>query len=210
MPNVTVTDEEFVWREWVLGEGRYRGRGSRSRPRPNVGYGDPSKGQRPVPQEWWQRLEAFLAKRDDHAEPPRENPEPPSYPIRRADGDQQLSPNFRLSEFNCKDGTVVPAKAVPALVRLSAAVLEPLRRQFGRCTVMSGYRHSAYNRRIGGARFSQHIYDLGPESVAADLIFARGSPREWYFLADQLLARGGVGRYPSFVHVDNREQRARW
>ena len=124
----------------------------------------------------------------------------------------QLSPHFHVKEFACHDGTPVPKCAYDALRRLCVIVLEPMRQKFGPCRVLSGYRHREYNRSIGGARYSQHIYDDGPESVAADVRFAKGSPKEWAAYADKLLPRGGVGRYDrsGFVHVDNRSYKARW
>ena len=69
---------------------------------------------------------------------------------------------------------------------------------------------AAYNKKIGGATFSQHIYDLHPSTVAADLTFARGRPSEWADAAEPLCANGGLVRYPGFVHVDNRGTRSRW
>jgi uncharacterized protein YcbK (DUF882 family) len=131
-------------------------------------------------------------------------------PTPRATDAGQLTPHFKLSEFACKDGTQVPSASVPALTRLCEEVLEPLRERFGPCTVMSGYRPTAYNRRIGGAKFSQHIYDLHPGSVAADLIFPNGGPGDWAGAAEPLCERGGLGRYGTFIHVDNRGHRARW
>lgn len=204
---MAISKSEYLWREWVLGEGRYAGKGARSKPRPNVGYGDPGKGQPPVPKAWWQRLEAFLARRDDKAEPVV-TPAKPAQPTTPAQAGQ-LSQHFHVREFACKDGRQVPAVALPALKRLVVGVLEPLRAEFGQCTVMSGYRPADYNARIGGAKFSQHIYELTPESVAADLIFADGRPADWHGFADGL-GVGGLGLYGSFVHVDNRVGRARW
>ena len=46
--------------------------------------------------------------------------------------------------------------------------------------------------------------------VAADVTFASGTPQEWDAEGDRLLPQGGVGRYKTFVHVDNRTSRARW
>lgn len=124
---------------------------------------------------------------------------------------QQLSTHFHLREFHCKNGARVPMRARPALRRLCRGPLEQLRRKFGPCTVHSGYRTRGYNAAIGGARLSQHIYDDGPESVAADVSFARGTPRQWAEEADRL-GVGGVGVYPTsgFIHVDNRKGRSRW
>jgi uncharacterized protein YcbK (DUF882 family) len=97
-----------------------------------------------------------------------------------------------------------------------ARFLEPMRAKFGPCTVMSAYRHERYNRSIGGATDSQHDWDKHPAGVATDLIFARGTPREWGRYAAQLRQQtggsGGIGVYPTqgFVHVDSRATRADW
>ncbi len=123
----------------------------------------------------------------------------------------RLSPHFTIEEFDCHCGTHVPKAAIPALKELCEHVLEPMRAKYGPCTVLSGYRTVKHNVKIGGAKFSQHIYELTPESVAADLVFRLGTPADWARFADQLGA-GGVGRYDAsgFVHCDNRPGRARW
>ena len=126
----------------------------------------------------------------------------------------QVSKHFNLREFSCHDGSYVPAKSHAAVRRLCLAYLEPLRAKFGRCTILSGYRHRAYNMRIGGARFSQHIYDVDPDTVAADLRFAKGTPRQWAAYAKGLRKKygkgGGVGTYDNFCHVDNRHYNSDW
>ena len=68
-----------------------------------------------------------------------------------------------------------------------------MRIRFGTTTVLSGYRHRNYNAGIGGAKYSQHIYDDSPASVAADLRFAKDTPAEWAAFARRL-GVGGVGR----------------
>jgi len=127
-------------------------------------------------------------------------------------GDVRLSANFRLAEFHCKDGTHVPAQALPGLRGLVLRQLQPMREKFGSCTVNSAYRTKTHNAKVGGEPNSQHRYELGPESVAADVRFAQGSPREWAAEAERLLGtnRGGIGTYRTFVHVDNRATRGRW
>jgi hypothetical protein len=128
----------------------------------------------------------------------------------------QLSPHFRASEFYCNDGSACPTTARPAMVRLCTVFLEPMRAKFGPCFVLSGYRHTLYNAAIGGARESQHIYEHGFESVAADLRFGKGNPAQWAEYARALRVKnkghGGVGRYDraGFVHVDNRLYKADW
>lgn len=204
---MAVSKNEFRWREWVLGEGAYRGKGARSKPRPDVGFGGP--GQKPIPQTWWKRLEAFLAQRENGVEPKPAPVTPPS------NGRTQLSPHFNVAEFDCHDGRKVPKVAEAAVARLCVQFLEPMRAKFGPCRVLSGYRHLAYNRSIGGALHSQHNYDDDPSTVAADTTYATGTPQQWAAYARQLsdkLGFGGVGEYPrsGFVHCDNRRYIARW
>jgi hypothetical protein len=59
---MAVSPLEWEWREWVLGEGRYKGRGARSQPRPTY-------LPLPIPKIWWVRLAAFLARRKKPAPP---------------------------------------------------------------------------------------------------------------------------------------------
>jgi uncharacterized protein YcbK (DUF882 family) len=132
--------------------------------------------------------------------------------------DVRLSPNFMLSEFNCKDGTPVPRKYVSALRYLCREILEPLREKFGPCKVHSGFRTSAHNRAIHGARNSFHVYTIhDDDDVAADVSFRRGSVREWHREAEKLIdkkrnGKGGLGYYPqgNFIHIDTRDYEARW
>lgn len=133
-------------------------------------------------------------------------------------GTKRLSAHFDVSEFACHDGTKVPPESHAALAELCEHMLEPLRAKYGACKVLSGYRHREYNRMIGGARFSQHIYDDSPGSVAADVRFERGTPAQWARSARWRFAfkrkwnarkRGGVGRYDNaaFLHVDSGPRR---
>jgi hypothetical protein len=199
---MAVSKSELLWREWFLGEGRFKGDARNYARRAETGA--PVK----IPAAWWGRLEAFLAKRADYSEPGRKGDKPgPVTPAQPG----KMSPHFHVDEFACHDGRKVPAIAVPALKKLCVTYLEPMRAHFGPAHVLSGYRPRDYNAKIGGAKFSQHIYELTPESVAADLVFRTGTPKDWARFAEQLGA-GGVGRYDAsgFVHVDNRPDRARW
>lgn len=143
----------------------------------------------------------------------------------------KLSDHFALAEFACKDGTPVPEDSIPALRELCVHMLEPLRAKYGPARINSGYRHEAYNRRIGGAMFSQHIYDQDPRSVAADVRFRNGTPAQWARSARwrfrykrrwngtavalrfrRLGKRGGVGEYRAagFIHLDSGPRRDWW
>ncbi|MEA2829197.1 MAG: hypothetical protein QOG43_3636, partial [Actinomycetota bacterium] len=126
------------------------------------------------------------------------------------EGDDQITANFKASEFACNDddGTPVPEEALPGLRALCELVLQPMRDQFGVCTVSSGFRTEAYNASVGGATNSFHIYSrhLRAVAAAADITFNTGTLQEWADKADALLdGGGGVGRYfdQGFLHVDN-------
>jgi len=121
----------------------------------------------------------------------------------------RISTNFVVGEFWSRDGAPVPSASMPALIGLVTRYLQPARRKYGRCTVHSGHRSPEHNRRVGGVPLSQHVYTMTPSSVAADVSFERGDVDDWWRFFHALGA-GGLGRYPSYVHVDNRAQLARW
>lgn len=121
----------------------------------------------------------------------------------------RISPHFVVSEFACHDGTPVPAAAIRPLTALCVRYLEPLRAEFGRTTIVSGHRPTRYNAEHGGAPRSQHVYGKHGFGVAADVVCERGRPTDWFRFLDALGA-GGLGLYDSWVHVDNRNSRARW
>lgn len=118
------------------------------------------------------------------------------------DGNIAVSKNFKVREFKCKDGSDVVFIS-DELVK----VLQQIRDHFGKAiTINSGYRTPAYNKKIGGATYSQHMY-----GTAADIVVAGVSPAEVYKYADSILPKhGGVGKYDSFTHVDVREVKSRF
>lgn len=122
----------------------------------------------------------------------------------------RISPHFRLEEFRSRDGADVPYRSYDDLEALCQQLLEPLRREFGRVVITSGYRTKARNRAVGGAPRSYHRYDIrNRRGVAADFQCAMGTPGDWYaFLGG--FRPGGMGLYTTFVHVDNRTTFARW
>ena len=80
------------------------------------------------------------------------------------DGEKYVSPNFRVREFRCKDGTdkiLISDELVRAL--------EDLRLVLG-CSINlnSGYRTKAHNKAIGGSATSKHM-----KGIAADVICKR-------------------------------------
>lgn len=65
-----------------------------------------------------------------------------------------LTTNFSRSEFRCPDCKrveLIDAHLLRVLERLRARVGRPLR-------IVSGWRCCEYNKRVGGIRFSEHLY----------------------------------------------------
>ena len=124
--------------------------------------------------------------------------------------DKQLTKNFKLSEFRCKDGTDVPEDLMEN-VQFLAENLQILRDKIDiPITVISGYRSPKYNRKIGGARRSQHM-----SAKAGDIKIKGMTPKEVKEAIEDLISKGemvqgGVGLYTTFVHYDVRGRKARW
>ena len=96
----------------------------------------------------------------------------------------------------------VPDRAVWPNIIPTLRYAEVLRREFGRCTVTSGYRDREHNAEVGGAPRSLHL-----SFNALDIKFERGAPENWAWVALEDLGLdvfGGVGEYDTFVHIDTR------
>lgn len=114
-----------------------------------------------------------------------------------------LSTNFSRKEFACNCGCgfdTVSEKLVKALQTLRDIVGKPI-------IITSACRCEKKNKNVGGKKDSQHL--LG---TAADIQVDGMSTLRLATLADTIpaFAKGGVGLYKTFVHVDVRNGRARW
>lgn len=120
----------------------------------------------------------------------------------KTDGSKKLSTNFAVKEFACKDGSdsiVIEFELVE--------ILQKIRDHFGKAvTINSAYRNATYNKKVGGASNSQHVFGR-----AADIVVSGVSPEKVAQYAEYLMPKkGGIGLYPTFTHVDVRASRARW
>ena len=121
-----------------------------------------------------------------------------------------LTKNFSLREFRCKDGTDVPSDLRENVILLCQN-LQVLREHINKpIRIISGYRSPKYNRRIGGARKSQHM-----TAKAADIRVTGMTPQELKDIIESLISegrmmKGGIGLYTSFLHYDVRGRNARW
>lgn len=122
----------------------------------------------------------------------------------------RITKNFDLAEFNCRDGRVVPDKYLPNVIKL-AENLQILRDDIGESIhINSSYRPEDYNKKIGGAKNSQHL-----TASAADITAKSFTPKQLAARVEKLIAAGklsfgGLGIYPGFIHVDIRKKKARW
>lgn len=123
----------------------------------------------------------------------------------------KLTTNFSLEEFKCKDGTPVPGEYLPNVTEL-AKNLQVLRDSLGVAVRItgSGYRTPSHNKKVGGARLSQHLY-----AKAADINADGFTPKQLHAKIEELIRegkmkQGGLGLYKGFVHYDIRGTKARW
>ena len=109
---------------------------------------------------------------------------------------------FQRSEFACNCGCGFDVVDVQLL-----AVLQDLRDSLESVIMInSGCRCSEYNKTVGGSPRSQHVF-----GKAADIDVVEVGPMDVYRLLDKKYPdKFGIGLYDSFVHIDVRDQKARW
>lgn len=123
------------------------------------------------------------------------------------DGMDDLSimilPNFSLEELLTKN-------QIDTFTRLELGVLvllQTIRQDFGYPVIVSSsYRSKAYNKSVNGATSSRH--EIGDALDSHPKNMARLA--EYKKLITKMDIQGGMGLYPSFVHVDTRPNKARW
>jgi uncharacterized protein YcbK (DUF882 family) len=127
-----------------------------------------------------------------------------------------VTQHFDVSEFQCHDLTPYPAEWIYDRLLPMCRILETTRSACGDrpVSITSGYRSPAHNMFVGGASASQHM-----QGRAADIEIEGMAPSDVHatilalFNAGKLEGLGGLGVYPSWVHVDIRPwigHLARW
>ncbi len=115
------------------------------------------------------------------------------------------SVHLTWKELGCKDGTPYPKKFIlDGRVFKLAAVFEDIRGIWNKpITIHSAYRTPEYNKKIGGARNSQHV-----QGRALDLAPPKGIKLDDFYNKIKSNASEfgihGLGKYTTFVHVDIR------
>lgn len=128
----------------------------------------------------------------------------------------QITKNFNLKEFrsNLHNKAGFEVFQVPeyllANVKTLANQLQVIRDYIDLpIKINSAYRTPLFNKSVGGAKNSQHLY-----AKAADLK-TELEPKKLYDIIEYLIndgqiSEGGLGLYPTFVHYDIRGTKARW
>ena len=119
-----------------------------------------------------------------------------------------LSRNFNRSEFACKGedccdhSAPVHPDLIEALQTLRDRIEKPL-------SIISGFRCNRHNEAVDGEDHSFHTLGMAADVACPDGI----SPTQLAALAEgiELFYQGGIGIYPSWVHMDVRKNgKARW
>jgi len=113
------------------------------------------------------------------------------------DGAAQLTKNFKVKEFRCKDGS----DCILTDVDFVRNKLQNIRDWAGApIIILSAYRTESYNKKVGGAAHSYHVkgqaYDISVQGKTLDEVCR-------YAESIGIL---GIIRYPKngFVHIDSR------
>ena len=115
-------------------------------------------------------------------------------------GNTNLSANFKVREFACKDGSD-KILIDPALVN----ILQKIRDHFKvAVAINSGYRTPAWNKKKNGSPSSRHL-----TGMAADINVKGVAPLKVAQYAESIGVKG-IGRYDNFVHVDTRTSKSFW
>jgi len=123
----------------------------------------------------------------------------------------RIANNFKLGEFDCSCGCVMPEDVKQNIVKL-ASQLQIIRDVVDSpIKINSGFRCENLNRSIGGAKRSQHLIGKAADIVVAGL----DAYTETHPLLDDMmdcgeLLQGGLGLYETFTHYDFRKTRKRW
>lgn len=108
-------------------------------------------------------------------------------------GNMNIVPNFKVKEFACKDGS----NTIKIDYEL-ACILQKIRDIAGPTIINSAYRTPSYNKKVGGASNSYHIY-----GSAADIKCVNTNLETICNIANSLGVKGII-KYPTFIHIDTR------
>lgn len=118
-------------------------------------------------------------------------------------GELNLTTNFKVREFACKDGTD-PVIVHPLIPFICQMVRNHFNMPF---TPNSGYRSVAHNKSVGGSSKSNHTYGRAVDIPAKNGV----TPQQIYDFLDDLFGDWGqLGIYSWGVHVGITDTKSRF
>ena len=115
----------------------------------------------------------------------------------KQDGKKNISKNFKVKEFACKDGS-----DLILIDDLLVQLLQKVRDKFGKVSISSAYRTEKYNAKVGGVPKSQHRY-----GTAADITISKNKELLECARYAEKIGFTGIGldnKYQMFIHLDTR------
>ena len=111
----------------------------------------------------------------------------------------KISRHFNLQEFQCPccKRVILHSELLLKIIKLRLLIKEPI-------YINSGYRCISENSKVGGVPKSFHLFGM-----AADISVRTISIPELLYFAEKAKF-GGIGIYPTFLHVDVRQVKSRW
>ena len=121
-----------------------------------------------------------------------------------------LTENFRLKDFHVGCGDEIPKEYLDNLCLL-AQNLQVIRDQIKKpIRIISGYRSPRCNKRVRGAKKSQHMKAKAADIRVRGMSMKRLKRTIEKLIKEKKILQGGVGIYRSHVHYDIRGNKARW
>ena len=112
-----------------------------------------------------------------------------------ANGEENITPNFKIKEFACKDGS----NTILIDVDFVKNYLQKIRDFFGKAVIIiSAYRTPQWNRKVNGSPNSFHL-----QGRAFDIAITGVTPKQIAICSESLGIKGII-QYNNFVHIDSR------
>lgn len=122
----------------------------------------------------------------------------------------QLTKDFYLDEFECRDKSDINLEVFNNILEL-ADNMQLIRDYLGKpITINSAYRSPSYNKKIGGAKLSQHIIGNACDFTVKGFTPDEVADKLEDLIKDLSISQGGIGRYDTFTHYDIRGIKSRW
>lgn len=117
-----------------------------------------------------------------------------------------ITAHFAVDEFACRDGSTYPAEWIATRLHPLCLALEVVREKAGKpIKILSGFRSESYNRKINGARLSQHVQGRAADITIAGMDAGAVHDLVLALYRDGAIKIGGLGSYPGFTHLDVRD-----